>query len=283
MSCNDKVFPYNLNFDCPSSETFLRFVFDNYKIGKVTDGVKDFVKVDLSKFFKSLKSFKYVNYNIKPGEEIFINVNDISTFGERHHVCEIDISTFSSFSSISSIVLIFSGTLFTAPYVKTINITTTLNTFSDLVNLLKNEIANDNNINDKLYITSYDLINQKIKFKGLEIGKTLNISFDFKNSSNNVIFSASTTDILHAIRYPNKNVLSFIFLVADYCNDCSENYKKILWCLFSEYPNGWKKMGKMLVLSSSEDVLETDENLFETIYLKNTSNCDVNVYGVVAV
>ena len=283
MSCDKKVFPYILNFECPSVELFLRFIFDSTRNGKVTDGIKDLVKIDLTKYFKPLKKFKYITYNLSPNEEILIEVSDISTFGERHQISEINFSNFSSYTSINQIILNFTGTLFGAPYSKIITLTSTINSFTDLINLLRIEIQNDSVLQNLIIISSVDLTNNKILLKGLNIGKNFSVIINFIDALNNTIATFTDTKIYTAIRYPNKNVISFLFLIIEYCNDCEENVKKMQWTYYSDYPTRWNKMGNILILSSTNDYLETDENLFETIYIRNIAKCNVKVYGIVGI
>jgi hypothetical protein len=283
MSCDKKVFPYKLNFECPSSETFLRFIFDSTRNGKVTDGIKDLVKIDLSQYFKPLEKFKYVTYNLSPNEEILIEVSDISTTGKRHQISEIDFSSFSSYITINQIVLNFTGTLFSFSYVKTIILTSTINSFADLSNLLKTEIQNDSILQSLVTVSSIDLTNNKITLKGLNIGKDFNVTINFIGTATTTIGTFTDTKIYTAIKYPNKNVIDFLFLIVEYCNDCEESYKKMQWRFYSDPITNWKKMGNMLVLSSTNDYLETDENLFETIYIKNISQCNVKIYGIVGI
>jgi len=283
MSCEKKVFPHKLNFDCPSSETFLRFIFDSTRNGKVTDGIKDLVKIDLSQYFKPLVKFKYVTYDLSPNEEVLIEVSDISTLGERHQISEIDFSSFFSYTAINQIDLNFSGSLFSSPYTKTILLTSTIHSFADLSNLLKTTIQNDSVLQNLITVSSIDLTTNKITLKGLNTGKYFDVTINFIDALSNLIGTFTDSKIYTAIRYPNKNVIDFLFLIVEYCEMCEENFKKMHWTFYSDYPTKWNQMGTILVLSSTNDYLETDKNLFETIYIKNISQCDVKIYGIVGI
>jgi hypothetical protein len=173
--------------------------------------------------------------------------------------------------------------LFSSSYTKTIIVTSTINSFADLSNLLKTEIQNDSVLQSLITVSSIDLTNNKIILKGLEIGKDFNVTISFIDTINNLIGTFTDSKMYTAIKYPNKNVIDFIFLIVEYCANCEENSKKMQWTFYSDYPTRWNKMGNILVLSSTNDYLETDENLFETIYIKNISKCDVKVYGIVGI
>lgn len=95
--------------------------------------------------------------------------------------------------------------------------------------------------------------------------------------------------LLSALRYP-EGAFKVLMLFVRYCEDCSEvNERFIEYAKSSDVTengiNGasWMKMGNILLLSGTDNIEETDNNLIENIYVRNTQECPVKIETIIAI
>lgn len=273
------------NLSCPPDLSQLLFRFIERKRLGVVKGKDDLASFDMSQFFIPLNGYLMTQWNLCDGDTMRVEAGSSMDFGKRREITEFDTSTFgpASFTGGATATLeVFENTVSVdsiGPFAA--------DDYATFIDNLKTELSGNANLSPLIEFNSDDLVSV-FDLRGKTAGKAY--TYDLKlDDGSNPEETINGTVTQTALRYP-RGAWKVMFLNVIFCSDCTESNQ-----LYIEYAydsdivaNGesgatWRKLGPMLLLSGAEDVNETDENKIETIWLRNTQTCDVEIQAILAI
>jgi hypothetical protein len=229
---------------------------------------------DLSNLFIPVDQWASISVLLKPNEIKEIDTL-ISSKGPRIEIQRVDVSNIFTSSPVPvSIQLNVSNSLIDE------NLDVSLTDVEDIDNLVF-AISEELKLNEVLYplIEVFAFEDSFLQIQTKEQGDSYTYTLDDLSS-----FTYSFSVYQTSERYEH-NRLKFILLQAFYDEDADSNKKHLQYSYNLDHiaePITWRNMGKLLVHSTDDDVLDADENLIETIWLKNPLSYTVTVTGLVA-
>jgi len=273
------------NLSCPPDLSQLLFRFIERKRLGVVKGKNDLASFDMSQFFIPLNGYLMSQWNLCSDDVKRIEAGSSMDFGERREITEFD-------------------TALLAPAVFSVGATATLEVLEDgapidTLGPFAADSYSDFIANLKIAISANTAISQIIEFNTDDTvdtftirGKTAGKAYTYDLTLID-IFTPATNNISgvvtqSAIRYP-LGAWKVMFLNVIFCSDCtSANELYIEYAYDADVQANtiagatWRKLGPMLLLSGAEDVTETDTNKIETIWIRNTQSCDVEIQAILA-
>lgn len=270
----------NSNLICPQNSNnipSLRFI-DPKMLGVIV-GSQSCSKICLSNFFVPLSNWSFNILTLKPNETKRIDISNIGSLGERKEIYHFNTNSYFSVSPIISAPvrilisgnkngeLIFDSGLTIDQFIVNCNIS-----------------IRNSNFNEKLYCEKISETVFKLYSKEIGISYTYNIEMNFGSTPSTLLEGEL---IQSHIRYPNRR-LKVLFLMIDYDEKLYSNLKHIQYAFDDDYQDNFinatfRNFGKMLFLTSDDDVDETDMNLIETVWLKNTQKFNVTIKSFLAI
>lgn len=236
-------------------------------------------------FFQLIKNYFTTAIEIKPNETTRIELGNVANYGYRREIQCLDVSKV-LISSNSSPEIKIEGLLGTLEKIKSISFKSSEN-INEFVKNFRDVINNDDFLKDNFDITDVDEDNKKIYIRSKEINTNLIINLLLGTET------IPTTIIRNAVRYPNGRCM-FLFIIVNYDEFTKpipdSNQKHLLYAFDDEYKENqletekinWRTLGKLYVNSSDEDITEDDENLIETIWIKNPLKYAVKLQIMIA-
>ena len=231
--------------------------------------------LDLSTLFIPVDQWTSISVLLKPNEIKEIDTL-ISSKGPRIEIQRVDVSNI-FIETLTSIQLNVSNSLIDEDLDVSL---TDVEDIDDLVTAISDELK----LNDTLYplIEVFAFGDSYLQIQTKEQGDSYTyVLTDSSSPSFTYVFS-----IYQASERYDHNRLKLIILQAFYDEDKGSNEKHIQYSYNLDHvaePVTWHNMGKLLIHSTDDDVLDTDENLIETIWLQNPLSYTVKVTGMVAV
>lgn len=281
---NDGILRPNLS--CPPDLSQLLFRFIERKRLGVVKGRDDLASFDMSQFFIPLNGYSMTQWNLCEGDSIRVDAGASMDYGKRREITEFDTSTFPSAvfgagATASLEVLENSVSIDTiGPFAA--------DDFATFIDNLKTEISGNANISPIIEYNADDSV-EVFTLRGKTNGKayTYNLTLIDPNTPATETINGTVTQT--ALKYPN-GAWKVMFLNVIFCSDCTSSNE-----LYIEYAydsdviaNGesgatWRTLGPMLILTGAEDITETDTNKIETVWIRNTQDCDVEVQAILAI
>lgn len=261
------------NLKCPPDISTLIFQFLERKRIGIAKGTNELLSLDMSAFFMPLSAYTMQKMSLCPGDIKKIDPVGISTTGKRP---QIDLFT------VSEADLGVDKTIDLTINTNITNITLNIEapTFTEFIANLRTEISNNAEASVLVRAGAYYGENKTFELIGLIKGQKLEYTLDG--------FSERTITQT-AERYPLANVVKVLFASIEFCGDnVPSNQQFIEYAYDSDYQDNsndatWHKTSKLIVLTGAEDVEDIDENLIETIVLKNSTSVPVNVYFMLGI
>jgi hypothetical protein len=270
------------NLKCPPDLSTMLFRFADRKSLGVIKGNNDLFKIDMSSFFLPLDNYSVFTITLCPGETKQINVSNIANTGKRKQITEFDTTLLQniSFSAGVTASLTISENNTILSTVSNIDASSFLNFFTDLsFKVISDTIAGG--------LISISNLNPIISISTQDKGKYLEYELEFTNLL--LVNEELIGDITQtAERYPDLDHVKLVFGAVEYCSDCTSNTQYIEYAYSSDYiTNGdnsnWRKSSKLIMLMGTDDILDSDENFIETLWLKNTIDCSVNIHTIIGI
>lgn len=264
---------------CPnlySNVMILRFT----NAGKlcITKGPNQLECICVDNFYIPVNSWNSVVAILNPGETKRIDPGLIVDYGTRREIYKFTLSSF---------VADTDSTLDVSCVLRNISTSISFNTgatFDELITNLKTAINNDLSIKNEIEIYNVDANTLSFQIRALYAG----FAFTYVLTLNTVV----TGELQYsAIRYPNGRI-KFLMIQPLYIENVNPvlgaNNKHIQFAYDDDVQaNGinatYRNIGKMFLTSSDDDVEETDMNLIETVWIKNTHTKALQVQVLVAI
>jgi len=270
------------NLKCPPDISTMLFRFiERKKIG-IVQGQGELASLDMSSFFMPLNTYTLQKITVCPGDIKKVDPAGISTTGKRQQINLFDLTDETSFFTentiatlkISENLEIISTLTFDAP------------DFNTFITNLRQEIANDSVLTKLVKVGSFNIEQNTFELVALTKGQYLNYELVLDDSITDI--ESESVIIQTAERYPNGGVLKVLFAAIEFGSDTKSNKQYLEYAYHTDYiENGinatWRKTSKLLVLTGADDIEDSDENLIETIWFKNTIDTKVNVYLILGI
>lgn len=270
------------NLACPPDLSTLMFRFVDRKSVGIVQGPSELFLLNMSKFFLPISSYSSQKICLDNSGMKLVDGGGLKSFGERREIAEFDV--------LGEPGLVLTGdTIFTFTVFDENNqqIGDTLSgaaeDFTNLVDNLQIEILDDVAIRSKIEfygVFSPGIFSIRAKDKGKTYTYELVISLTF-----NITALYSQTHL----RYPS-GAYKLILLNNVFCTSCIESNKQFIQYAYNYdvIENGeagatWRPMGPLGIFSGAEDVLESDVNMLEPIWIRNTDDCAVDIDILLAI
>jgi len=270
---------------CPS-------LYNSVMMIRIIDGKLCIVKgpnmvacVCLQNFYMPIGVWNESTVIMDPGETRKIELGMVADFGKRREIYDYDLLSYLPGSPQASIAL----SLSVSCVAKTLNETISFvsgTSFTTTIANLKKAINDNANIKDEI-----EIINANTTLKTFQI-RAVNKGFDFAYTLTIVSSALEIPNEIYqtATRYEYGRC-KFILVLPNYNENVipvlASNDKHIKYAYDDDYQkNGskatFRNLGKILMLSADDDVEETDMNLNETLWLKNTHSTALQIQILVA-
>jgi hypothetical protein len=271
------------NLKCPPDLSTMLFRFVDKKSLGVVKGNTDLFKIDMSSFFLQLDNYSVFTLALCPGETKQINVSNIANTGKRKQITEFNLDDLQnltlSINTTAELEILEEGnTLATITNIDA-------STFTNFVDDLNFKVLSDTTTGNLISISSN---NPNLKITTKDKGIYLEYVLSFTDSSTVVNEELEGEITQTAERYPNLDHIKLLFAAVEYCSDCKTNTQFIEYAYSSDYlENGdnanWRKSSKLLIQMGADDITDSDMNWIETLWLKNTIDCKVNIHIIIGI
>jgi hypothetical protein len=266
------------NLKCPPDISSMLFRFiERKKIG-IVQGQTELASLDMSSFFMPLNTYTLQRITLCPGDIKKVDPAGISTTGKRPQINLFDLTDITAIFTEDSygILTVFenSETLVTLTDIDAPD-------FETFILNLRVAIANNPIATTLFRVGKYDTANNTFELVALKSGKYLEYNLTLDDGIAAVEEDSLITQT--AERYPNGGVLKVLFAAIEFLPEAKSNRQFLEYAYNNDYiENGnsahWRKTSKLLVLTGADDIEDTDENLIETVWFKNTTETKINVY-----
>jgi hypothetical protein len=270
------------NLSCPPDLSQLLFRFIERKRLGVVKGRSELAGLDMSQFFLPLNGYFMSTFLVSAGETLRIESSSSMDFGKRREITSFDFADFPS-------AVLGAGA--------TVDLVVKENgiTLSTLANIVSTDFATFIT-NFKLALGADAILKLLIEYNTSDAvsiftvrGKAAGKAYTYELKLNDTIVAIETlagTVTQSALRYP-RGAWKLLFLNILFCNkNRLANEQFIEWAYDSDVvANGesgatWRKSGPLYITTGAEDVTETDLNLLETIWLRNTTAYDTSIQAI---
>lgn len=274
------------NLKCPPDLSTMLFRFVDRKSLGIVKGNTDLFKIDMSSFFLQLNNYSVFTLSLCPGEIKEINVSNIANSGKRRQITEFSLDNYYDLQTLSlnpntvaTLAIIENGVLLST--ITNID----ASSFENFITDLNFKVLSDSVAGSLITIISNNPnLSFTTKDKGRYLEYILTITdtqtFDSEELEGEITQTAE--------RYPNLNYVKLLFAAVEYCSDCTTNSQFIEYAYSEDYIEygddaNWRKTSKLLMQMGADDIIDSDMNLIETLWLKNTINCDVNIHVLIGI
>lgn len=286
--CGTSNSPHTLrpNLACPPDMSTLMFRFVDSKSVGIVKGPKELFLLNMSRFFLPIQNYSMQNICLDGSAVEMISGGGVKDKGERREIVEFNTDDSTIPYSYDTVFEFF---LFND---KNEQIGETLkgdaSNFSELIENLKQAILDDSDIRSKIeYLSdngdSLFSLRAKDKGKTYTYGLVISDEYGYDEPIINPIVTQSH------LRYPQGAYKLMLFNNV-FCESCTDSNKQLIEYAYDSdvQENGienanWRTMGPLGVFTGAEDVVETDTNKIETIWVKNPGDCEVNIDVIVAI
>jgi hypothetical protein len=271
------------NLKCPPDLSTMLFRFVDRKSLGIVKGNTELFKIDMSSFFLQLENYSVFTLVLCPGETKQINVSNIANTGKRKQITEFSIEDLQNLTldinTTAELEIVEDGnTLATITNIDA-------NSFTNFVDDLNFKVLSDTTAGNLITISSIDPV---LKITTKDKGRYLEYILTFTNSQTFVSEELEGVITQTAERYPNLDHVKLLFAAVEYCSDCKTNTQFIEYAYTNDYlENGnnanWRKTSKLLMQMGADDIVDDDMNWIETLWLKNTIDCKVNIHIIIGI
>jgi hypothetical protein len=269
------------NLQCPTpTDQFITVKFvDPGRLG-VTLGQRLMGCICTKGFFETIEKFITTTITIPAGETVRIEPGNVANIGKRRDTKEYDITsyldesyTFSLFASTT----LGSGSI-------TFQSAATIGTF---VSNAREAINQNTTLKSMIELSSFSETDNTIILRTIATGYTFTCDLAAGTEL------LSSTQIYTPIRYTSGR-MKFMFLLLDYDEFTTpipgSNEKHVTYAFDDDYNSNintpenitWRHIGKMFSVSGDNDILESDMNLVETIWISNPLTRTVTIQALIA-
>ncbi len=270
------------NLKCPPDISTMLFRFiERKKIG-IVQGQGELASLDMSSFFMPLNTYTLQKITVCPGDVKKVDPAGISTTGKRQQINLFDLTDETSSFTENSIA--------TLKISENSEILSTLNfdapDFNTFITNLRQEIANSSVATKLVKVGSFNI--EQNTFELIALTKGQYLSYELTLDDTNTVVESESLITQTAERYPNGSVLKVLFAAIEFGSDAKSNKQYLEYAYNTDYvENGinatWRKTSKLLILTGADDIEDSDENLIETVWFKNTIDTKVNVYLILGI
>jgi len=264
----------NPELQCPLNSNLIPSLqFIDPKMLGVVAGSNTCSTINLNNFFVPISQWSFNVSTIKSNKTKRIDISNIQSLGDRKEYHTFDLEIFYSASPVietnvslnivgdDTWVLTFQSGVSVTEFINNLNAAIRSN--SDLIDILYCEIVSQ-------YV---------VQIYSKNIGVAYQYNLYFYDGTPNLEVPAVLTQ--SHIRYPNGRI-KVIFLMISYDETLPSNQKHVEYAFDDDYQNDpllatFRKFGKMYFLASDDDVIETDLNLIETIWIRNPQSFPITV------
>jgi len=271
------------NLSCPPDLSQLLFRFIERKRLGVVKGKQDLASFDMSQLFVPLNGYLMTQWNICKDTSMKIEAGSAMDFGERRQIAEFDLSTFPNATLQAGATIDITVMENGSPIDTLTGIAA--DDYTLFISNLKDALTASSTIGPLLEFHTDDETST-FSLRARAKGKVYIFILQLNDGANIETIAGVVTQT--ALRYPN-GAWKLMFLNVLFCSDCKESNKLYLEYAYDSdvIANGesgatWRKLGPMLILTGAEDVTETDENKIESLWLRNSRDCDVEVQAILA-
>jgi hypothetical protein len=271
------------NLKCPPDLSTMLFRFVDRKSLGVVKGNTDLFKIDMSSFFLQLDNYSVFTLALCPGETKQINVSNIANTGKRRQITEFNLDDLQnlalSVNITAELEIIEEGNVLAT--ISNID----ASTFTNFIDDLNFKVLSDTTAGNLISISPDNPI---LKITTKDKGRYLEYVLTFTDSSTAVNEELEGEITQTAERYPNLDHIKLLFAAVEYCSDCKTNTQFIEYAYSNDYlQNGndanWRKTSKLLMQMGADDIIDSDMNWIETLWLKNTIDCKVNIHIIIGI
>ena len=274
------------NLSCPPdlSQLLFRFIARN-KLG-IVKGKDEVAAFDMSQFFIPLNNYMMTSMNLCPDQSKRIEAGTSMDFGERREITEFDTSTYPAavFGVGATMKL---DVLEDAVIIETLS-GIPADDYATFIAALKLAISASSVLPTILEFDE-DNTTDTFSLRGHKYGQDFTYDLTLSDIITPAVESIPGSITQTALRYPN-GAWKMMFLNIIFCSDCTDSSQQYVEYAYDSdvIANGesgatWRRSGPMIFLSGAEDVSETDMNKIETIYIRNTRECDVEIQAILAI
>ena len=265
------------NLSCPPDLSQLLFRFIERKSLGIVKGTTTISSIDMSNFFLPLGNYMQGNILLCGDTPKRIEAGSSMDFGERREIQEFDITTIPGIGVTATLNVTEGttdhGTL--GPIAA--------DTYTDFITNLKAAISANSTIATEIEFHEDDLSNI-FSLRGKTYGDAFTYTLTFTPGG---VISGTTTQT--ALRYP-LGAWKLIFLSIIFCDSCIGSNKQVIeYAYDSDVQTNtiagatWYKAGPMILLTGAEDLVETDTNKLETLWVRNVGECDVEIQTILGI
>ena len=287
MGCTDDITSPGIrpNLSCATDLSQLLFRFVDRKSIGIVKGKNELAVMDMSLFFLPLNGYMMTTFKVEAGDTMRIEAGSNMNYGKRREIAEFD------FVDFPSATLRVGATVDLAVYENATLLSTipgiAADDFTTFITNLKDGINADSIINPILEYNTDDTTSV-FTLRGKTAGKAYTYELTLTDSV--VPAETITGDITQtALRYPG-GAWKLMYLSMIFCSqNTASNQQFIEWAYDSDVvANGlsgasWRKSGPLFLQMGAEDVTETDMNLLETIWVRNTTEYDTKIEAILAI
>lgn len=275
------------NLACPPDLSQLLFRFIERRRLGVVKGKSEVAAFDMSQFFIPLNGYLMTQLNLCAGDVKRVEAGTSMDFGERREITEFDTALLAP-SVFGAGALVNLTVLENAVPLATIS-GIAADDYATFISNLPAAISGNTAIAAAIQFNESDATTETFSLRGIKAGKSYTYTLELVD-----IITPSTTSIpgavtQTAIRYP-LGAWKVMFLNNIFCSDCTSSADQWIEYAYDDDVQAntvsgatWHKLGPILILSGAEDVSETDTNKIQTIWVRNTQTCDVEVQAILAI
>lgn len=275
------------NLACPPDLSQLLFRFIERRRLGVVKGKSEVAAFDMSQFFIPLNGYLMTQMNLCAGDVKRVEAGTSMDFGERREITTFDTSL------LAPSVFGAGATVNLTVFENGVSIGTlsaiAADDYETFIGNLPSAISVNSAIAAAIQFNESDTPTVTFSLNGVKAGKSYTYTLELVD-----IVTPSTTSIPGAItqtalRYPLGR-WKVMFLNNIFCSDCTSSADQWIEYAYDDDVQAnqvsgatWQKLGAILILSGAEDIAETDTNKIQTIWLRNTQTCDVEVQAILAI
>jgi hypothetical protein len=265
------------NLSCPPDLSQLLFRFIERKSLGIVKGTTTLASTDMSKFFLPLGNYMQGNILLCGDTPKRIEAGSSMDFGERREIQEFDITGIVG-AGVTATLNVTEGT--------TDHGTLTgiaADTYTDFITNLKAAISGNTTIAAQIEFNTDDL-SAIFSLRGKTYGDAFTYTLTFSTVG---VVAGTVTQT--AKRYP-LGAWKLIMLSIVFCDSCVGSNKQIIEYAYDADVQAntitgatWRKLGPMIILTGGEDLIETDTNKLETLWVRNVGDCDVEIQTILGI
>jgi len=269
------------NLSCPPDLSQLLFRFIERKSLGIIKGTTTISSIDMSNFFLPLGNYMQGNILLCGDTPKRIEAPSYMDFGKRREITVFNIAVPGViFDPGATAQITIEGTGLAEVQLEGI----AADTYTDFITNLKAAIAASTTVAPKIEFHEDNSVDT-FSLRGKTYGDGFTYELVFSTDPENGL-SGDVTQTKE--RYP-EGAWKLIFLNIIFCAPCAASNKQVIeYAYDADYqakPSSatWYKAGPVLLLTGGEDLLETDTNKIETLWLRTVGDCDVEIQTILGI